>query len=735
MNIEGVVRQLPLFEPPISPALLVRATAMGVDLSSALSDMNAALPHYRFSYMSQKALELCAELKSLGGALLSALEKKDAEKLSAIRASHETSMLKAVRQIKEKQIEEANETLVGLQKTKEMADIRYAYYTSRQFINEGEFAHLALSGEATILQAISEGIMAGAGAAHTGPTAYAGGAGSFGSPLTFSTVVSGEGIGDAIEAAAKVLSITAGLLREGAAISATIGSYQRRAEEWKFQANLAKKEKEQIDKQIASANIRIAIAEKDLENHDLQIENATTIEEFLRDKYTNEELYNWMLSQISAIFFQSYKLAYDVAKRAERTYRFERGLTSSSFIQFGYWDSLRKGLLSGERLYLDLKRLEMAYLDQNKREYEIAKQLSLVLHDPMAIISLKETGLCEIILPEALFDMDYPGHYMRRIKSVSLTIPCVTGPYTNINCTLTLLRNKIRTDNKTSNSYEEDTEGDDPRFLTNFAAIQSIVTSSAQNDSGMFELNFRDERYLPFEGAGAVSRWRIDMPKDCNAFDFDSISDVIIKLNYTAREGGEILKKAAKQAVQNAIADADKAPLARLFSAKHEFSTEWYRFLHPVDSTAPSQKLELALTPERFPFQFRGKKIEIRQVELFLQFKDINNQETYKKDGTPLGDYATGTALTLSLKQLPDGTEISESLDSSSSFLNGIPHAVIDMQNDPKGFGTWVVEAKDADIQQIATTLRYSEGTHQRLKAEAIADIIIVCHYSVSAQS
>jgi hypothetical protein len=47
--------------------------------------------------------------------------------------------------------------------------------------------------------------------------------------------------------------------------------------------------------------------------------------------------------------------------------------------------------------------------------------------------------------------------------------------------------------------------------------------------------------------------------------------------------------------------------------------------------------------------------------------------------------------------------------------------------------GIWVVEAKNADIYPIAKTLRYSEGTHQRLNADAIADIIIVCHYSVSA--
>ena len=44
MTIEGVVRQLPLFEPPIEPGLLVKAVAAGVDISSVLNDINAALP-------------------------------------------------------------------------------------------------------------------------------------------------------------------------------------------------------------------------------------------------------------------------------------------------------------------------------------------------------------------------------------------------------------------------------------------------------------------------------------------------------------------------------------------------------------------------------------------------------------------------------------------------------------------------------------------------------------------
>jgi len=67
MNIEGVVRQLTIFEPPIDPALLVRAAAAGVDISSVLGDINAALPHYHFSVMLQKATELCNDVKVLGG--------------------------------------------------------------------------------------------------------------------------------------------------------------------------------------------------------------------------------------------------------------------------------------------------------------------------------------------------------------------------------------------------------------------------------------------------------------------------------------------------------------------------------------------------------------------------------------------------------------------------------------------------------------------------------------------
>src|SRR6185503_7027070 len=113
-NIEGVVRSLPTFDSPIDPGLLAKAAGVGVDVASALSDINVALPHYRFNIMLQKAAELCGEVKSLGGALLSALEKRDAEALALLRSTHETKVLKAVRTVKDRQLAEAKEVRAGL---------------------------------------------------------------------------------------------------------------------------------------------------------------------------------------------------------------------------------------------------------------------------------------------------------------------------------------------------------------------------------------------------------------------------------------------------------------------------------------------------------------------------------------------------------------------------------------------------------------------------------------------
>jgi Tc toxin complex TcA C-terminal TcB-binding domain len=432
------------------------------------------------------------------------------------------------------------------------------------------------------------------------------------------------------------------------------GQWDRRSQDWGFQLQTATDELTQIQAQISTAKIRVNITQDDFNNLNLQIKNAQAVQDFLTNKYTNTQLYSWMVDQTSTVFFQCYQMVYDLAARAEAAFRFERGLTTSSYIQFGYWDSLKKGLMSGERLYADLKRMEIAYLETDVREYEIAKSISLVLFDPLALITLKQMGQCQINLPEAFFDMDYPGHYFRRLKTVSLTIPCVTGPYTNVNCTLTLINSKIRVDSTAASKQDY---GNDAHFITSYAATQSIATSTAQNDSGLFEVNFRDERYLPFEGAGLISTWQIDMPLDCNAFNFDTITDVVINLRYTARYGGDILRDFAKQAAvmparaaQSFTGSIQPFPmrnnLQRVFSLKHEFPTEWYKFLNPAE-TAPAQSMAIALGNERFPFQYRNKTINISQVEIALIFQSSYSSGSLSLQLGPPGGTSTNIPLNI----------------------------------------------------------------------------------------
>src|SRR5215470_12113539 len=119
----------------------------------------------------------------------------------------------------------------------------------------------------------------------------------------------------------------------------------------------------------------------------------------------------------------------------------------------------------------------------------------MALLNPLALQELRTTGKCFLSIPEEVYDLDYQGHYFRRIKSVSLSLPCIAGPYTTVNCTLRLLKNSIRINTVLNGNYEHNNdEGvwiDDPRFRESNVPVKGIATSTGQRDTGMFELNFR----------------------------------------------------------------------------------------------------------------------------------------------------------------------------------------------------------------------------------------------------
>src|SRR5262249_15820926 len=171
-----------------------------------------------------------------------------------------------------------------------------------------------------------------------------------------------------------------------AELAAKQAEYQRRREEWQHELELLAKEKAQVEKRIAETQLKLEISSAELRRHDLEVEQARKVESYMRDKYTNQQLYGWMLGQLSAVYFQAYKVAFDAGEQAERAFRFERGDASSSFIEFSYWDSLKNGLFAGERLLLDLRRMESANVEGDRRALEVTRHLSLRQDYPVAFM-------------------------------------------------------------------------------------------------------------------------------------------------------------------------------------------------------------------------------------------------------------------------------------------------------------------------------------------------------------
>lgn len=153
--------------------------------------------------------------------------------------------------------------------------------------------------------------------------------------------------------------------------------------------------------------------------------------------------------------------------------------------------------------------------------------------------------------------------------------------------------------------------------------------------------------------------------------------------------------------------------------------------------------MTINLTQERFPFQYRGKKIQIYQVDVFLKFRDISDPVKYTVDGTPLGDYAAGGLLKLNVTP-PSGTARALQLVSNRQLLAGVPHGTVP-QPPPVvppvppalgGPGAWTLVVKGADIGTIAASLQIQgtsgANTFNRLTGDAIEDLFLVCRYFTS---
>ncbi|GAA1970923.1 hypothetical protein GCM10009776_37390 [Microbacterium deminutum] len=577
MNLSGVVRQLALFAPPIDPALLVRAAAAGLSIESVLSGLFAPRSTYRFGFLLQKALELCSEARGFGAAVLAALNEQDGEQIALLRSTHEIALLESIRAVKAKSIDEAEAALAALSKSRESAQLRADYYRGLEKISSGEQESLDKQKGSMQWQALAQGAEILGASVSLVPTATSTGP-QFG----------GLHFGAASQAIAGSLRAVSAIRAFEASKAGTMAVYDRRSQEWAFQADLALKEVEQLDKQIIAAEIRSQISATDLADHEQQITQSQEVEEFLTTKFTNQQLYSFMVSKLASVHFQAYQMAYRLALQAQSAFYHELGPDEQaipSFIRPDNWDSLKKGLLAAEQLTQQLRQMEAAHLTANTRELEMTKHVSLFQLDPAALLQLRQTGSCEFDIAEALFAMDFSRHFYRRIKAVQVSIPCIVGPYANVSATLSLTGSWTRSSTDLADPLQ-------PIQDTVTAPQVAIATSSANRDSGCFELNFNDPRYLPFEGAGAVSSWRLELPSAIRPFDYETISDVVMHVSYTARDATD---PGFKTSVDETLVSALNAlGPRRLFSLRRDFPDAWNRMVSTTGESVRTCALQLS---------------------------------------------------------------------------------------------------------------------------------------------
>ena len=543
LTIDGLPMTVPMYAPPVNPTVLMEQSVQGGSLISASSGMTATIPPYRFTTMLQSARIAVSTLSQFGQTLLSYYERKEATGLQELDVQLALDISAYTLTLGQNAIDALDQDKTVLEASRSMAQQRYDHYFGLYTtgVSAGETSAMVLrDSSAASMTAASPLITAGM-AMRTIPN-------------IFGLADGGEEVGAPTLAAGIVLQLTGEITGLAAQQTDISESYRRRSEEWQLIYQQAQSEIDTINAQLDALAVRRVGAVTSLQLARAQQDNLKSTLSFLTTRFTQSSLYNWLTGQLSALYYQAYDAVLSLCLSAQACWQYEMGDMTSTFIQTGAWNDSYHGLLVGETLALNLQQMESAWLTRNSRRLELTKTISLKKLDSSAFDDLKANGNTQFSLTESLFDNDYPGHYLRQIKFVTISLPTLVGPYQDVKMTLVQSGSSIllKADIDGVNYLNDNKTGSAANIITNLRASEEIAVSSGLNDNGLFVLNFGDERYLPFEGTGAISSWQIDFPNansDEQQAILQNLSDVIIQVHYTARNGGSTFK----QAVMNTL--------------------------------------------------------------------------------------------------------------------------------------------------------------------------------------
>lgn len=538
LNIQGVKRTLALFAPPIDPGMLVKARAMGLSIDSILDSVNERCSIYRFRVIVKLAVDMAKDACQMGRDLLAILEKQDAEQLKVFKAKCDKAVVAENKLVHEMEVKSLEADNVRLEEKKMAKRNTSKKQKAMHVVSSAEKKYQKLMEKVAKIQATVEKVRNIASATFKIPDfRYGSVVNAFGGPRFDVESLGGTKLAENLVSAAESYAARFVQRQLDAAKTKLQAEEERRKKEWEIEDEIFDAEVVELEKQEVVNEIKIQQIEKKHKNIENEILRSEQAYEMLNEKFTNNELYVWLEKELGKVFKRYVNLLIDVAKMAERAYRFEiEGSTEpvSEFIGNNYWDNFRKGLLAPERILLDLRRMEKAYLENDKHEMEIVRPISLkdlytfeegCVTSVVALDRLKSSGGCSFKFDIALFKADFEDIFFHRIRDVRLIVKLSAENICYLNAKLSLTNSMV-------DVCKNATKEEDFRSLGD---REILATSVAHKEPRVFEFSASPDKRNRFDGCGAISEWELKITGLNKKDGTYPIEDVVIYLSYTAK--------------------------------------------------------------------------------------------------------------------------------------------------------------------------------------------------------
>ncbi|RON02004.1 hypothetical protein BK659_26205 [Pseudomonas brassicacearum] len=568
LTIDGKPMSLALYAPPTNPLDLLRAQAGGSSGASRNAGGWLNIPHYRFRTMLATAQNAVQTLIGFGREVRQLMEMRDRGQLEELQQSHVIALGGHAKTIQEETIKQLEASEKALKQSKKMIGERAEHYKQ---LNENPLLVLEIAGDVLGLTGKVLGAaavvprFAGAGInAGIKEQMLTGTVGPFPALLTG---MQGGDRGEPLNEVGTLLTVLGATSYSTGEALQRAAFYLRRKEEWSFAEAQANSEQEMVTQQLTAHQHTLNAAKASLAQTVKANQQAQELYSFYKTRATNVELYRWLLSQMATLYFQAYDAVVGLCLSAEASWQYEMGDFDTRVIRPNVWMDNRHGLSAGESMQLDLMRLERDFLNRNERRLELTKTISLrqlfekgeytTRKTWEAVLTELGKGKLDFELSQKLFDSDYPGHFCRQITTVAVSLPVVLGPYQDVRATLTQTSSttvlKANVDSL-DYLYENGDQMPPPDILLNLRSHQQVGISHGVDDTGLHQLTFGDERYLPFEGTGVVSKWQLQLPRhksDKQQAVIKNLPDIIVQVRYLAKAGGTAYTDAVLNKLEN----------------------------------------------------------------------------------------------------------------------------------------------------------------------------------------